>query len=48
MKVIVYGREDHVNQEIMSAQIDMLKAYCRTQRHVVVTEFGEIKNLVFT
>lgn len=32
----IYRRENHVNQEIMSAQTDMLKTYCRAQKYKVV------------
>lgn len=43
MKVIVYGRENHVDGEAMLSQIDMLKRYCGKEGYVisnVVTEFS--------
>lgn len=43
MKVIVYGRVNHADNEAMSMQVDMLKRYCRNRGYkitCVMTEFS--------
>ncbi len=43
MRVIVYGRINHTDDETMLSQINMLKRYCRKKGYVissVVTEFS--------
>lgn len=48
MKVIIYGRVNHAEDETMSMQVDILKMYCKKQRYKiagVVTEFGSGEGL---
>lgn len=43
MRVIVYGRVNHVVDEAVSVQVDIMKMYCKKQGYKiagVVTEFG--------